>query len=214
MKQLCGLIVCLLVWDCISAQQGLTPNELFKTGFAAYQQGNYDLAIKNYNLAIGLDDSRNYFYYNRGMAYKAKGNFAPALADLRRSLALKPTAEAYYQEGVIEYEKGELAKAKGDFEQAKMIRSDLENMNFYLGLIYYKDKQYALGAKCLEEFTAGVKTNADAYYYRAMCEAKSGKIHEAAFTAKFVTRTQIDGWKFYMKMYRVYIWLWTISKTL
>ena len=201
------LSVILLSWVIFSRAQSTspTPNEVFKVAFSAYQQGNYDLAIKNYNLAITIDPSRSYFYYNRGLAYKANGNESMAIKDFRQSLDFKPTAEAYYQIALIKYQKGNLDEAKVEFENAKLIREDLENMNFYLGMIYFRNNRFEEASKCFYDFTAHVKTNADAYYYRGLSEAKMGKYNESITSFKFAMMYKNNDWKLFYKMYEIYL---------
>jgi len=185
--------------------QSSTPNELFKTAISAQQEGNYGLAIKHYTLAIGLDASRNYFFYNRGMTYKVMGQSELALLDFKQSLLLKQTAEAYYQVGIIKYIMGDLDGARANFENAKGIREDLENMNFYLGMIYYRNNRFEDAALCFQTFTKHVKTNADAYYYRGLAEAKSGKYTDAVVSFKFAMMYKNNDWKLYYKMYELYM---------
>lgn len=187
------------------AAGGPTPNEAFKIAFAAYQQGSYDLALKSFNLAISIDPSRNYFYYNRALTYKALGNNDKALADFKVSNDLKLTAEAYYQMGLIYYEQNKMDDAQEQFEQAKLIRDDIERMNFILGMIYYKANRFEDAAKCFHDFTTHVKNNADAYYYRGLSEAKLGQYGEAITSLKFAMMYKNNDWKLYYKMYEIYL---------
>ena len=124
LKKLFGFVCIALSAIALNAQSP-TPNEVFKTAFAAHQLGNYDLAIKNFSLAISIDPARNYFYYNRGMTYKAMGNNEFALKDFQRSNELKQTAESFYQIGIIKYIKGDLDGARVEFENAKLIYSQI-----------------------------------------------------------------------------------------
>lgn len=212
MKHICSLknflFTCLLILSVsflFAQSANPTPNEIFKIAFSAQQMGNYELAIKNYNLAITIDPARNYFYYNRGLTYKAMGNNESANKDFALSNDLKPTAEAFYQIGLIKYVKGDLDGAKSDFENAKNIREDLENMNFYLGLIYFRNNRYDDAAKCFYDYTAHVKTNADAYYYRGLAEAKAGKYSESIASFKFAMMYKNNDWKLFYKMYEIYL---------
>ncbi|MFN8288221.1 MAG: tetratricopeptide repeat protein [Chitinophagales bacterium] len=188
-----------------SAPATQTPNEVFKIAFGAYQQGNYDLALKNFNLAITIDPSRNYFYYNRGLTYKAMGIADKALSDFKLSNDLKSTAEAHYQEGLIYYEKNQMEDAQAAFEEAKLIREDIERLNFLLGMIYFKANRFEEATKCFYDFTEHVKNNADAYYYRGLCEAKTGKYAESIASFKFAMMYKNNDWKLYYKMYEIYL---------
>lgn len=199
------IFVCFIFFSPFIKAQTATPNEIFKIAFAAHQSGNYELAIRDYTLAIFLDPTRNYFYYNRGMTYKIMGSNELAMKDFQRSNELKQTAEAFYQLGIIKYLKGDLDGARVEFENAKLIREDLENMNFYLGMIYYRNNRFEDAAKCFYDFTNHVKTNADAYYYRGLAEAKSGKYKEAIVSFKFAMIYKDNDWKLYYKMYQIYM---------
>lgn len=187
------------------ANSGPTPNEAFKIAFSAYQQGNYDLALKSYNLAISIDAGRNYFYYNRGLTYKAIGSIDKAVADFKLSNELKPTAEAYYQLGLVYYDKNQLEDARAEFENAKLIREDIEKMNFYLGMIYFRNNRFEDAATAFHDYTEHVKNNADAYYYRGLCEAKVGKYALAIESFKFAMMYKNNDWKLYYKMYEIYL---------
>ena len=186
-------------------EQAPTPNEIFKLAFSEFQMNNYTQALKNFSLAISMDPNRNYFYYNRGMTYKAMGSGDLAVVDFKKANSLKPTAEAFYQIGLIKYQKNDLDGAKAEFENAKTIREDLENMNFYLGLIYFRNNRFDESAKCFYDFTNHIKTNADAYYYRGLAEAKSGKYAEAIVSFKFAMMYKNNDWKLFYKMYEIYL---------
>lgn len=201
-----SILIWLLFWAAmLFSQTAPTPNENFKTGFAAYQQGNYDLAIKNYNTAIQQEPMRNFFYYHRGMAYIALNDPQKALSDFKKSNQLVTTAEACYQIGAINYKLGEMEAAKAALEKARLIREDLENMNFYLGMIYFKDKQFADSYRCLHDYTEHNHGNPEAYYYQAYSEAKLGKNNEAALSLRMATITQSMDWKYYYKMYDLFV---------
>lgn len=182
-----------------------TPSAIFKSGFAAYTMGDYNLAIKQFSAAISIDNSKNYFYYNRGMAYRAMGNLPMAIADLKHSNDLRPTAEAYYQLGVIYFEKNDYANAQTELENAKQLRDDLDRMNFCLGMIYYKLERLEDALMCFNAYTATPKNYADAYYYKGLTEAKLNMYNEALVSFKQALRYKDSDWKLYYKMYEFYV---------
>lgn len=188
-----------------TANTNASVNEVFKIAFAAYQQGNYDVALRNYDLALKMDQSKSYLYYNRALCLKAMGLSSKAISDFRLSNDLKPTAEAYYQIGLISYEKGNLEEAQEYFEQAKTIKEDVERMNFLLGMIYYRNNRYEESLKCFYTFTDKVKNYADAYYYRGLSEAKLGRYSESITSFKFAMMYKNNDWKLYYKMYEIYL---------
>jgi tetratricopeptide (TPR) repeat protein len=200
-----SIFIWLFFWAAmLFSQPAQTPNDVFKSGIAAYQQNDYDLSYKLLSQAIGMDPNRNYFYYNRGLTAKAMGNNAQAAADFRKSLDLKTTAEAYYQLGLLAYQHKDMAEAKLEFENARALREDMADMNFFLGLIYVKDKQFDEGYRCFQACTDNNKNNAEAYYYRGYCAAEMGMHDQAIQSLKFATVYNGKDYRYYMKMFEVY----------
>lgn len=206
MKRLLLLVLLPLSFVLAAAQAPEpTPNELFKIAFAAQQAGNYELALKTYNQAIEVDPYRNHFYYNRGLCYKATKQHALAMNDFNKSLEMKITAEAYYQIGCSKYETGDLQGAKEMLETAKGIKEDFEKMNFYLGLIYFRENRYEESIAAFTTYTGNVRTNGEAYYYMALSQAKLGLYSNALANLKTAQMYKVTDWKLFYKFYEVYL---------
>jgi tetratricopeptide (TPR) repeat protein len=204
MKRILAFVL-LIAFTVISVNaQTADPTNAFRAGLAAYQSGDYALAVTQYNIAIAQDPTRGYFYYNRGLALTASGNTAGGLADFQKSNELNPSAQASYQMAMIYYQNKQMDAAKAAFENAKMIKDDLDAMNFYLGMIYFKQNDFEDGEKCFSLYTEHVKNNPEAYYFRGFCEAKNGKYPEAIKSLKYALMYKDRDWKFYYKMYEVY----------
>ena len=80
-------------------------------GDARYVEEEYELAVRNYDTALGRRE--NYFQYHlqRGLAYEKLGNDDSAIDDLERSNELFPTAIATYSLGNLEAKRGNRQKA-------------------------------------------------------------------------------------------------------
>lgn len=199
------LFVLLLVAGTLSAQTDDAASTAFKAGYKAYTQGNFKEAVLQFTQAISIDPNRYYFYYNRGLAYKAMGHTGGALNDFYRSLSLRQTAEAHYQAGLIKYERQEFTAAKADFENAKLIREDFDKLNFCLGMIYYREENFEEALKCFQLYTRIEKNQPEAYYYRGMCEARQNLYSDAIKSFKFALRYRDNDWTYYYKMYEFYM---------
>src|SRR5262245_18453125 len=64
-------------------------------------------------------------YNNRGIAYRAKGDHARAIADFSEAIRLNPNAFTYYNRGVVYGSKGDHDRAIADYNEA--IRLDPNN---------------------------------------------------------------------------------------
>ncbi|MFN8308362.1 MAG: hypothetical protein U0T73_00220 [Chitinophagales bacterium] len=207
MKQLFTTIIVITLALNSRAADSKVPvgaNDYFQIGFEAANQGNPALAVKNYNLAIGLDPSRICFYYHRGLANRALGNKAAAIADFNSCNNLRPIAEAYYQIGLFKYEESNLLGAKQEFEKARELKEDVEKVNFYLGVINYRIGDFPTAVKNLERFTTLVKTNSDAFLFLALANVKLKHFDEARGFLKSASLYTTNDWKLYLKMYEIY----------
>jgi tetratricopeptide (TPR) repeat protein len=60
----------------------------------------------------------NIAYFNRGLAFKEKGNFDQAVADFDEAIELSPEhADAYFNRGLVLSKKGEQDRAIADFDK-------------------------------------------------------------------------------------------------
>jgi tetratricopeptide (TPR) repeat protein len=94
-----------------------------KAGKTAYQEGNYDKAIKLYTKAIASGElSRedlSKVYNNRGEAWDDRGDSDKAIADYTKAIEINPQyISAYYNRGVAWYDKGDYDKAIVDYTKA------------------------------------------------------------------------------------------------
>ena len=122
-------------------------------GDARYLAGEYDLAIRNYDIAIRRRDDFFQYYLQRGLANEKLGNDEPAIGDLEKSVELFPTAIAYLGLGNLEAKRGNIDKAieyytpvaqsQGDVAveaREKLVKLDLErNPGKYIQVGCYAD---------------------------------------------------------------------------
>jgi len=88
----------------------------------------FDMAVTNYNRAIGHRDSFFYYHLQRGLARNELGQTDGAVSDLERSVEILPTAPAHYTLGQIKEQRGPLneaiehykvvAKSEGEYGKA------------------------------------------------------------------------------------------------
>ena len=57
----------------------------YERGFELYEQGEYELAIEDFDRAIELDPEHAQAYNNRGFVYYALGDYEQALTDFNHS---------------------------------------------------------------------------------------------------------------------------------
>lgn len=183
---------------------GQSANEYFQIGFAAANNGQYDVALENYSQAIELDPNRIYFFYHRGLAYRSLGNKSSAIADFSHCIAMRPLAEAYYQLGIIKYEDQDFSSALGYFQKSKELKDDVDKVNYYLGVLNYRANNFETAEALLTHYTHLVRTNPDAFLYLAMTKVKQHKYTEVQPLLKLAALYKDNDWKFHLTMYDIY----------
>ena len=84
-----------------------------------YANGRYAAAIRDFDIALEIDDEHALSYFNRGVAYSFLGDYRQAIDDYNRSLTLAPTSIAALRN------RGLLYLRDGNYELAL---KDLENL--------------------------------------------------------------------------------------
>lgn len=150
-------------------------------GLALYQEGSYEEAIEQYNLAIKRNSNYSTAYNNRAVAYNALGEKEKALADYTKAIEYNPNDDVslYLNRGILRHDLGEYPKAIADYNM--VIALDPHNVNAY----YNRAMCYqALGdyGRAIIEFTMTIDIspdNIEAYYLRGNCYAVKAKYIEA-----------------------------------
>ena len=108
------------------ANQTISAETYFRRGNACSDLGLYDLAIANYDKAIGLKPTFVDAYNNRGAAKGKLGQYFAAISDFDKAIQLKPDeAKVYYNRGIAKGKLGQYFAAISDFDKAIQLKPDL-----------------------------------------------------------------------------------------
>ena len=139
-----------------------------------------DKAVEHYTTAIDLNPDLTEAYYNRGNAYKNKGEFDTAIQDYTKAIDLNPEdADVYYNRGVAYYRKGELDRAIQDFRKAINLNPDLTEAYYNRGIAYKNKGEFDTA---IQDYTKAINLNpedAEAYYNRGNAYANKGEFDTA-----------------------------------
>jgi tetratricopeptide (TPR) repeat protein len=85
-------------------------------GVAYKVKGEYDLALKDYDLAIELNPNAASHFNNRGVLYRLKHDYDRAIADYDEAIWLKSDyIAAFYNRALAYVDKGDYGRALADF---------------------------------------------------------------------------------------------------
>ena len=88
-------------------------------GSAYYDNGEYDIAITDFNDALRMGPPSGTIFHNRGNAWRSKGEFAKAIADYDQSIKLgPPSAFSWQNRGISKRALGDLDGALADINEA------------------------------------------------------------------------------------------------
>jgi tetratricopeptide (TPR) repeat protein len=88
-------------------------------GYAHFELGEFDRAIKQYNRAIEINPDYAKAYNNRGLVYFVKGEFERAILDYSKAIKIDPDlAKPYDNRGTAYMIIGETEKACDDLKRA------------------------------------------------------------------------------------------------
>ena len=122
--------------------------EDYKAGWVAGKRGNYDQAIDLLTKAIKSgelsNESLGRAYGNRGICWKAKKQYAKAIADYNKAIEISPkNAKTYYNLGNIWLTKKQYDKAIADYNKAIEINPRYARAYGNRGICWKAKKQYA-----------------------------------------------------------------------
>ncbi len=161
------------------AAPAFTHEEAYVKGEKAFQSGNYEEALTSLNSAISVASDRYKYFYLRALVNKNLERPEEAIADFTRAINLKPAAEALYERGVIHLGNGDMDAAKSDFEDVEMVGNNFKNIQYYLGLIYYRAGVHEYAIKSFNKYVALTGGDGETFYYLGLAQA-SLKWYDAA----------------------------------
>ena len=153
-----------------TAYAALADNEL--------KAQNYEEAVKNYELALQTIKDSDELYIKAGNAYKLKGDEENAMTAYKNALAINPiNQDAYFNIGIIQYDRGEVEAALENFVNSAKYKNDFALSYYGQGLCLEKLNKKSDAIFAYEKFielapenplTAEVKQKIDILYEEIM----------------------------------------------
>ena len=152
-----------------------------RIGEAFVKLGRDPAALKQFELAVELNENHWKARHNRGVSYAIGGELEKALADFDATIRLNGGyANAWFNRGEIRYKLEELDAALNDYSRA--LQLDPEDAGFYLarGHVFHQRRAYG---NALTDYNRAVQFDpeaAEAYVYRGEAFAELGDYDRAA----------------------------------
>ena len=160
--------------------QTISAEIYFLRGNACYDLGLYDLAIANYDKAIGLKPTLVDAYNNRGVAKDELGQHFAAISDYDKAIQLKPDeAKAYNNRGAVKDELGQHFAAISDYDKAIHLKPDEAKVYYNRGNAKDKLGQHFAAISDFDKAIQLKPDDAKAYYNRGNAKGKLGQYFAA-----------------------------------
>lgn len=122
-------------------------------GDSAYQRGDMDRAIENYEMAINVNPNYEGVYNNCGLAHLQKRDYDRAIENFNKAIDLKPDAGTYFNRGLAHFDKRQYDRAIEDYTEAidRQLEPDNSEAYYNRGKTYRRKGEYT---SAIEDFTA------------------------------------------------------------
>jgi tetratricopeptide (TPR) repeat protein len=154
-KILFAALLLLSLTVCLTSPAWAGGSDDVKAGRAAFDERNYDKAIRLFTKAIEIEPKAAFAYINRGYAWEKKGNYDKGIADLTKAIEINPMfADAYFNRAYAWYGKGDSDKAIADLTKAIEINPKHAIAYSNRGNVWEKKRNYD---KAVVDYTRAIE---------------------------------------------------------
>lgn len=158
----------------------LSATAYYEKGNNYYEQGDYDRAIENYNMAIILNPNFLECYFNRALCYYNKKNYDKSIEDYSKAAELDPDNPMIYNNrGDAYYRKQDFERAIADYDKAISINPNYLKAHYNRGLAYACLQDYETAIENFTKVTEIDPNFAEAYNARGLAYEYLEKWDEA-----------------------------------
>ncbi|MCB9033769.1 MAG: tetratricopeptide repeat protein [Chitinophagales bacterium] len=162
----------------LDAALKINPNadDYNERGMSYYKLNNFEQAIDNFDMALGIDSTLAICYNNRAsakynnqnIAKASKADLLNALEDYNKAIAINnKLALSYRNRAFVYYYLDSLELALNNIEQSIYLYNKDDIAFFCLGLILYKEKKYSNALEAYNQSIFLANYIADSYLERA-----------------------------------------------
>jgi tetratricopeptide (TPR) repeat protein len=150
-----------------------------KAGMFYFEAKEYQKAIPLLNSASETDAKNSKIYNLKAKCYFAIKNYPEALDEINTALQLEPSADNYYQRGLIHSESNNFSAAKGDFMQSLQLNSINSDAYTHLAFAQLSLNEEENAIKSLNNAINVDNRNKSAYLLRSYIHRKQSNLNEA-----------------------------------
>lgn len=141
----------------VTQQNGYPESDVntLNLGLSYYDQGDYEMAITQFNIVIASQPDMGEAYNDRGLAYFALGDTENAMTDFTKAIELLPnSASAHSNRGALYFYEGNYEQALADLDKAIELSPRLAKAYQNRGLMYLDQGDYD---KAIVDFSKAIE---------------------------------------------------------
>ncbi|MGH9627907.1 MAG: tetratricopeptide repeat protein, partial [Bryobacteraceae bacterium] len=143
----------------------------FQLGFAYFEKGRCQEALKHYETAAGLDTPDDRLLLDWALAYDCLNMPKEAVAKLNQAALVKPSAQVYATIGMVHAKRNNAAEALPPLEKAEQMDPGFDMTYLYRGHVYLGMKEYG---KAAAEYRRALSINpSNVYASKALAVAEA-----------------------------------------
>lgn len=145
------------LWQDVVSKSPQKSRPYSSLGVALSDQGKYEDAIREYNMALSINPQNANTYFNRAYAFERLGDTERALHDYSQSIELdKFFVKAYHNRAIIWENKGEYSKALKDYSEAIRL-----NDRYAIGYVHRANVYSLLGQYdlALKDYSSAIEND-------------------------------------------------------
>ncbi len=171
-----------------AAAQSPSQSIYYDFGVFAYEEGDYEGALKNFNTALESDPDNPYLHHFLGKTYMALKQFEAAKEQLKKALEIDPEIpELKFDTGMLYFKTGKYYRGAELFSEIVASEPDNVRAHYQAGINYFRLEEYQ---KAVNHFvTAGEKSPTltdNSFYYAGVCYYKLKELEKALEMFEYV----------------------------
>src|ERR1700761_4076503 len=183
-------LLLLLIAASASPAQTTDPDSLLKAGILAQQQGDYSVAIEDYQRVLKVRPDLAELRANLGAALAHEGRFQEAITQDRLALAAMPrNNEIKMNLGLAYFKKGDYPKAQDIFKQVQQESPDNLQVAILLGDSEVRSGNAQAAVALLTPLEQANAQNPDFEYVLGSALIQTGNLHDGVARIQKVAET-------------------------
>ncbi len=169
-----------LLWQNVVSQSPYKPGPWLSLGNAYRQAGQWQAALRCYEMALHRDPAYLEAWLQRALVYFKQGRFNDALADYDRAIAIDPAfARAYNNKANVLRQQGELKAALTLYARVLALEPDYLEARYNQALVYEQSGEFDLAWQGYSQVLSRNPDFLSAYNNRAGLAFRLGRLDAA-----------------------------------